>query len=123
MFSKIVRTAKPLLATSVLSAAFIFSPVIQAGNIVVGLIGASYIDPKADENNVAGLTALDGGAYRGLKDYLKASTILDPNGISWRSEAQGGGDSSGQLGFKSALQQAQTLTEFTTFWGDGGGHH
>ncbi|MET1256235.1 hypothetical protein [Aliikangiella maris] len=91
----------------------------ESKNPVIGLIGASYIDPEAAYGNGAGLTALNGSSYRGLADYLKAFSILSVEGPVFREAAQGGATSSGALGFDSAQLQAIKLYEHTTMWVDG----
>ncbi|WP_444995272.1 hypothetical protein [Aliikangiella sp. IMCC44359] len=95
-------------------------PIItEANNPVIGLIGASFIDPESAYGNGLGLTALNGSSYRGLADYLKARTINNINGMVFREAAQGGATSSGALGFDSALTQAVKLYEHSTMWADG----
>ncbi|MER2491865.1 hypothetical protein [Catenovulum sediminis] len=88
-------------------------------NPVVGLIGASYVDPEAPIGNTSGLTSLNGASYRGIADYLKGTTIHKAGGLVYRENAQGGATSDGANGFKTMLQQAQELVEHTTMWSDG----
>lgn len=88
-------------------------------NPVVGLIGASSIDPEASPQNAVGLTALNGASFRGLADFLKARSIHSPKGIVYREAAEGGATTNGQNGFLSVVGQAKRLVEHTTMWTNG----
>ncbi|WDD99431.1 hypothetical protein [Thalassomonas actiniarum] len=116
---------KKLLTATLLASLTTFSAfskdniIVDVNNPVVGLIGASYVDPEASINNTVGLTSLNGSSYRGIADYLKATTITKAKGLVYRENAEGGATSGGANGFKSMLQQAQELVEHTTQWADG----
>ncbi|WP_016955101.1 hypothetical protein [Catenovulum agarivorans] len=93
--------------------------IADVNNPVIGLIGASYVDPEAAYGNTVGLTALNGSSYRGINDFLIGETINDPTGLVFREKAEGGATTDGANGFNSMLGQAQELYEHTTMWGDG----
>lgn len=88
-------------------------------NPVVGLIGASSVDPETSPFNTIGLTALNGSSFRGLADYMKARSIHQPKGIVYREVAEAGATTNGQNGYLSVLEQAKRLVEHTTTWNDG----
>ncbi len=91
----------------------------DVNNPVVGLLGASFVDPEASPYNTVGLTSLNGSSYRGIADYLKALSIHNARGVVYREQAEGGATTSGQNGFLSIQEQAERLVEHTTQWSDG----
>lgn len=115
---------KKLIASLVLSAtafcSFASTDITpDVNNPVVGLMGASFVDPEASPFNLVGLTSLNGSSYRGLADHLKARSINNPRGIVYREVAEGGSTTNGQNGFLSLFQQAERLVTHTTNWPDG----
>ncbi len=117
--NKNILTATLLASLTAFSAFAKSEVIVDVNNPVIGLIGASYVDPEASINNTVGLTSLNGSSYRGIADYLKATTITKAKGLVYRENAEGGATSAGDNGFKSMLQQAQELVEHTTQWADG----
>lgn len=91
----------------------------DVNNPVVGLLGASFVDPEASPFNTVGLTSLNGSSYRGLADFMKAQSIHNPRGIVYRESAEGGATTDGSHGFLSVQEQAERLVEHTTAWVDG----
>ncbi len=87
-------------------------------NPVVGLLGASFVDPEASPFNHVGLTSLNGSSYRGISDYMKSLSIHNPRGVVYREQAEGGATTNGQNGFLSLLEQATRMVEHTTMWAD-----
>lgn len=115
---KTILTAAVLLVLS--TTIFARSDVTpDVNNPVVGLLGASFVDPEASPFNQVGLTSLNGSSYRGIADFMKALSIHDPRGIVYREQAEGGATTNGQNGYLSLLEQATRLVEHTTMWSDG----
>lgn len=109
-----------VVLTALSTAAFAGNDVTpDVDNPVVGLLGASFVDPEASPTNTVALTSLNGSSYRGVADYLKARSINNPKGIVYRENAEGGSTTNGQNGFQSLLEQAQRMVEHTTMWSDG----
>lgn len=85
-------------------------------NPVVGLIGASFVDPLTPYPNAGGLTCLNGCSYRGLSDHLIGTVIREKKGIAYQSAAQAGAISAGTSDYYSVLGQATKLYEHHANW-------